>query len=157
MEPLAGIYFFGEKGLYCEAGGIDIDRARGKDVRVLAGIGLLYVALEAVGVTCPIRYLTGVSCAGCGMSRAWLALLRLDWAGALAYHPLALLPIPLAALLLFQRRLPRRAVSIGLWSGGALFLAVYLIRLALPGDVVVFAPQTGAVWRLVAAALAKIR
>lgn len=138
-------------------GGIDIGRGRGKDVRVLAGIGLFYLALEAVGVTCPIRYLTGISCAGCGMSRAWLSLLRLDWAGALAYHPLALLPIPAALLLLLQKRLPRRVVSVGLWSGVALFLLVYLIRLALPGDVVAFAPQTGAVWRLAAGVLGKIR
>lgn len=124
-----------------------------KDATALAGIVLFYVALEAVGVTCPIRFLTGVSCAGCGMSRAWLALLRLDFAAAFAFHPLVLLPIPAAALLLFQKRLPRRVFSGGLWLCGGLFVAVYFIRLALPGDVVVFAPQEGAVWRLVTGAL----
>ena len=31
---------------------------------------LLYGGMEALGVTCPIRFFTGVSCAGCGMSRA---------------------------------------------------------------------------------------
>ena len=59
-----------------------------RDISALAGIALLYVALEAFGVTCPIRFLTGISCAGCGMSRAWLSLLRLDLAGAVYYHPL---------------------------------------------------------------------
>ena len=58
----------------------------------LAGIVLFYVLLESLGVTCPIRFLTGISCAGCGMSRAWLSLLRLDLAGALYYHPLFWLP-----------------------------------------------------------------
>lgn len=118
-----------------------------KDATVLAGIVLFYVVLEALGVTCPIKFFTGISCAGCGMSRAWLALLRLDFPAAFAFHPLVLLPIPAALLLLLQKRLPRRVVSVGLWSCGALFILVYFIRLALPGDVVVFAPQSGAIWR----------
>lgn len=120
-----------------------------KDATALAAIVLVYVGLEALGVTCPIKFLTGVSCAGCGMSRAWLALLRGDWAGALAFHPLVLLPIPLGLLLLFRKRLPQRVFTAGIWVCGGLFLVVYLIRLASPGDVVVFAPQEGAVWRLV--------
>ena len=45
-----------------------------KDVSALAGIALFYVLIESLGVTCPIRFLTGISCAGCGMSRAWLSL-----------------------------------------------------------------------------------
>lgn len=130
---------------------------RREDAKVLAGIVLFYVALEALGVTCPIKYFTGISCAGCGMSRAWLALLRLDFSAAFAFHPLVLLPIPAALLLLLQKRLPRRVVSVGLWSCGALFIIVYFIRLALPGDVVVFAPQTGAIWRFWARLLGGMR
>lgn len=119
-----------------------------RDVSALAGIALLYVALEALGVTCPIRFLTGISCAGCGMSRAWLSLLRLDLAGALYYHPLFWLPVPAAALLLLRRRLPDRAFTAGLALCAALFILVYFIRLVLPGEIVVFAPQEGLVWRL---------
>lgn len=128
-----------------------------KDATALAGIILFYVVLEALGVTCPIKYFTGISCAGCGMSRAWLALLRLDLPAAFAFHPLVLLPIPAALLLLFQKRLPRRVFSVGLWSCGLLFIIVYFIRLALPGDVVVFAPQEGAVWRLWEGLLGRMR
>lgn len=119
-----------------------------RDVSALAGIALLYLLIESLGVTCPIRFLTGISCAGCGMSRAWLSLLRLDLAGAFYYHPLFWLPIPAAALLLFQRRLPKRVFTVGLALCGALFLAVYFIRLALPGDITVFAPRQGLIWRL---------
>lgn len=124
-----------------------------KDVSALAGIVLLYVLLESLGVTCPIRFLTGVSCAGCGMSRAWLSLLRLDLAGALYYHPLFWLPIPAAALLLFRRRLPKRVFTVGLSLCGILFILVYFIRLGLPGEIVVFAPREGLVWRLVSGVL----
>ena len=119
-----------------------------KDVSALAGIALFYVLIESLGVTCPIRFLTGISCAGCGMSRAWLSLLRLDLAGALYYHPLFWLPIPAAALLLFRDRLPKRAFTVGLSLCGVLFILVYFIRLGLPGEVVVFAPQQGLIWRL---------
>lgn len=119
-----------------------------KDVSALAGIVLLYVLLESLGITCPIRFLTGISCAGCGMSRAWLSLLRLDLAGALYYHPLFWLPIPAAALLLFRRRLPKRVFTVGLSLCGVLFVLVYFIRLGLPGDIVVFAPHEGLIWRL---------
>lgn len=122
---------------------------KGKDATALAGIVLFYVALEGLGVTCPIKFFTGISCAGCGMSRAWLALLRGDWAAALAFHPLVLLPIPAAAVLLLRKRLPGKVVDGVLWGCGALFVIVYFIRLALPGEVVVFAPWDGAVWRLV--------
>ena len=117
-------------------------------VQALAPIALFYLFIEALGVTCPIRFLTGVSCAGCGMSRAWLSLLRLDLAGAVYYHPLFWLPVPAAALLLLRRRLPKRVFAVGLTLCGVLFILVYFIRLAMPGEIVVFAPQEGLVWRL---------
>lgn len=119
-----------------------------KDVQVLAGIALFYVVIEALGVTCPIRFLTGVSCAGCGMSRAWLAVLRLDLAEAFRFHPLFWLPVPAAGLLLFRRRLPERVFRLGIAVCGVLFLVVYLIRLCRPGEIVAFAPEQGLLWRL---------
>ena len=126
-----------------------------RDVSALAGIALLYLLIESLGVTCPIRFLTGISCAGCGMSRAWLSLLRLDFAGAFRFHPLFWLPVPAAALLL-RPRLPKRIFTVGLALCGALFLLVYLIRLVLPGEIVVFAPQEGLIWRLLSGPTGKL-
>lgn len=37
---------------------------------------------------CVIRYLTGIPCMGCGLSRAWLSALRLDIVAAFRYHPM---------------------------------------------------------------------
>lgn len=45
---------------------------------------------------CPFNALTGLPCPGCGMTRAFLALGRLDFAGAYASNPLS---FPLAALM----------------------------------------------------------
>ncbi len=37
---------------------------------------------------CPLDYFLGIPCPLCGMSRAFLSLLRLDFADAFYYHPL---------------------------------------------------------------------
>jgi hypothetical protein len=37
---------------------------------------------------CVIRTVLGIPCPGCGLSRAWLAALRLDLSAAFSYHPL---------------------------------------------------------------------
>ena len=39
-------------------------------------------------VPCFVLSLTGLPCAGCGMTRAWLSVLRLDFAAAFLYNPL---------------------------------------------------------------------
>lgn len=122
--------------------------ARYGALTALAAVAAFYIILELHGVTCPIRFLTGVSCAGCGMSRAWLSLLRLDLAAAFRFHPLFWLPVPAAVLLLARRRIPRRVFRAGLVLCIALFLIVYLIRLFLPGQIVVFNPSEGLLWRL---------
>lgn len=59
----------------------------------LAGFSLL-AALPAA-VLCPFKALTGLPCPGCGITHAFLALGRLDLAGACAANPLV---FPLAAL-----------------------------------------------------------
>ena len=96
-----------------------------KDIQALAAVALFYIVIESLGVTCPILFLTGISCAGCGMSRAWLSLLRLDLAGAFAFHPLFWLPVPAAALLLLRRKLPERLFRWGISLVCVLFFSVY--------------------------------
>lgn len=45
-----------------------------------------FLAKQGIGLGCPLYQLTGLQCPGCGNSRAALALLRLDIAGALGYN-----------------------------------------------------------------------
>ena len=71
-------------------------RQEGQTVRqaVVEAAGLLVALLLAtallslLGIGCPIRYLTGVSCPGCGMTRAVRALFELDFKSAFEYHPM---------------------------------------------------------------------
>lgn len=62
-----------------------------------AGIPLLVLAVFAVVEfpLCPTRLGLGVPCPGCGLTRATLAGLQLDFAGVLRFHPLAPLLTPL--------------------------------------------------------------
>jgi len=44
------------------------------------------LAEAGIGIGCPFHKLTGLQCPGCGNSRAAIALLRLDFAGALGHN-----------------------------------------------------------------------
>ncbi len=114
------------------------------------GILLLYLFIEkGLGITCPILFLTGISCAGCGMSRAYFSLLHLDIAAAFAFHPLFFLP-PVALLCyLFRGRFSAKTRRLLLWGFLFLFLGVYILRMCNPNDtIVVFHPTDGLLYRL---------
>ena len=114
------------------------------ELKAIFTIAILYFIIELVGVTCPIKYLTGISCAGCGMSRAWLSVLHGDISMAFYYHPLFLLVIPMIILFLLKDRFsPKiRKILIGIFVG--IFLVTYLIRLLFfQNDIVCVRPSEG--------------
>ncbi len=105
---------------------------------VFAGIFALsflvarFLPLLELGTLCPFRAATGVPCATCGMTRAFVRLAHGDAAGALAASPLGALAAALAwafALLALLRPAvgrpwprvgPRAARAAGLLGGAAL-------------------------------------
>jgi len=59
-------------------------------------VGLFVAAIVGLGLpVCPSATLLGIPCPGCGLTRATLAALRGDFAGALHFHPLVFLLAPL--------------------------------------------------------------
>jgi hypothetical protein len=64
---------------------------------------------------CPFANLTGHPCPGCGLTRAALALARLDVATAVRLHPLAPLLVPLVAALALDAA---RRYVLGTATGG---------------------------------------
>ncbi len=112
-----------------------------------------YLLLFACGITCPIKHLTGISCAGCGMSRAWFHALTFRFAEAMEFNPVFWIVPPLGLFWLLQKK-HRRIGTVGLLLCMVILLVTYLLRLIDPTDtVVVFAPENGAVWRAVRALL----
>lgn len=98
---------------------------------VLLGAAFL-VLMTVVDVFCPLRAVTGVPCPGCGLTRAWLAALRLDFPAAFQAHPLFLLAPALVLLALVKggRIFPSRWANRIFWLGmAALFLGCYLWRM----------------------------
>ena len=119
---------------------------------------LLYVALILLGIGCPIKFLTGISCAGCGMTRAWAAVMQLDFAGATRLHPLWWAIPPALYVFLGRRHFRKKTLNICLFIFMAAFIIVYLYRMFTGGqDIVVFEPQNGLIWRIIRAAAEMIR
>ena len=54
----------------------------------ITGILVLLFGLYVLFVGCPIYRLFGKTCPGCGMTRAFIAAMKLDIKTAFAYHPL---------------------------------------------------------------------
>lgn len=122
---------------------------------VWCGIGFALAAalLTVSGVGCPFRFFTGVCCPGCGMTRAYLALLSGDVPAAFAYHPLFWAVGPVALIAMFQGRMSCAACGAGeqgaglhearalaqaaravLLVAGIAFIALWVLRMASPND-----------------------
>lgn len=103
----------------------------------ILAIVLFYSVLHLLNIGCPIKYITGISCAGCGMTRAWLCVLRLDFSGAYYFHPLYwLVPFPVM-LYLIRNKLTRKVIHFFEGSFTVIFITVYIIRMMNPEDTVV--------------------
>ena len=116
-----------------------------KTCTAVLAIVAVYALMFACGITCPIKYVLGISCPGCGMSRACFYALRLEFGRAFAYHPLWVLLFPfVAALVVFGAKKKRRALRVCVAVGVVLMLVVYVCRLILAAnEVVVIEPQNG--------------
>lgn len=113
-------------------------------VSAIAVVVLLYLFLEGFGITCPIKFLTGISCAGCGMSRAWMAVFHLNFAQAFYFHPLFFTPPVILLVILLKKRIKPVLYKGFIFTMIALYVIVYLYRM-IWGDhqVVVFEPAKG--------------
>ena len=125
---------------------------------VFAALAAALAVLHLLGVTCLIKFTTGISCPGCGMTRAWLAFLTGHPGKAFSYHPLFLIVVPAAAYLVVRvflvrrgvrREMIRRADRAVLAAVSLALFVCYGIRLADPADtVVVCHPREGVLYRL---------
>ena len=52
----------------------------------ILGIGALIFYLS--DIKCLFKYTVGIPCPGCGLTRAWLSFLKMEWEQAFKWHPL---------------------------------------------------------------------
>lgn len=136
---------------------------------------IVCAVLLVSGIGCPIRYLTGIPCPGCGMTRACFGLLFGDPTPmlppyapsvygegllgnvryAMHFHPLVLVVPPALLYLLFGRRpllgSTRRELAFVAGLCG-LMVAVYVLRLALHDPVLAIDLDNGLIARMLHAA-----
>lgn len=105
-----------------------------KKTAIGAAIVLLCMAVSfyITGSICFIYAIFGVACPGCGMSRAFESLLKLDFSGAFFYHPLFLLiPVIFGVLAIekFKYKHKKKTwIIVVMCVFMALFIGLYVYR-----------------------------
>ncbi len=100
-----------------------------EDLKLILCLAVVLFLMHFSGIGCPFRFFFGVPCAGCGMSRAVLALMQGHTAEAIRLHPLCILLPFAAAAWLFRRHIPDKYWKPMLSLFIAVFLVTYFIRL----------------------------
>lgn len=101
-------------------------------------------------VGCPIRFFTGICCAGCGMTRAAFSLLKLDFAGAFYFNPL-IYTMPFFAILglIFRKDRKKLKIIVGVLCVALLVLYIYRMVTGCAPDVVYFDPEKGMIYKII--------
>ncbi|MBU5668713.1 DUF2752 domain-containing protein [Peptoniphilus sp. MSJ-1] len=115
----------------------------------ILAVVFFYGTLHLLGYTCPIKALTGISCPGCGMTRAWIYLLKLDFKTAFYYHPLFIIPLIVLIGYVFQNKLPKKFTKIVFYIFIILFFVVYIYRMFTPNEIVVFRPKDSIFYKII--------
>lgn len=112
-------------------------------------IGFIALVLFYAVVGCPLRFFFGLCCPGCGMTRATLAMLRLDFAGAFYCHPLVFTMPVCAIIVLLRKKIPIKAYNVLLTLTVIAFSVVYIYRLATNHEYVYIDFTRGLIYRII--------
>ena len=101
---------------------------------------LLILFFLLIFYKCPFKFFLGIPCFGCGMTRALISCLRLDFIAAFYYHPLFGFVIIAGILWCFNylgiKILSHKLTQILGYTLCALFVIVYFVRLFTGSDIV---------------------
>ena len=107
---------------------------------MVGGIALLSWIFESA---CPTYAIFGICCPFCGMTRAHLAALRLDFAAAFAYHPAFFAGVPFLWLIIHEQLFQKKRLKVLWWVATslmvALLLGTYIARVIIHGGFNFFA------------------
>ncbi len=98
-------------------------------------IGFAVVFSVLLDTACIIKYLTGVPCPSCGITRAHLEFFRLNFSGAFMMHPLffySLIAVCLGIWTFFKPEIAKSKVfNIFIGALVLVFIAAYITRMIL--------------------------
>ena len=105
-------------------------------LKLLLG-GIIAAAVLLLFYHCPFRFFFGVSCPGCGMTRALFSAVFSDFETAFYYHPMLPMLLPVGVYILLQRfcgmQVSNRRQNIYILLFAAVMILVYVVRL-VTGD-----------------------
>lgn len=111
-------------------------------------VNFLAIFIWYMTLGCPFKWLTGIPCAGCGMTRAAIALLSWDIYAAWHYHPLVFV-MPFVLLGYFCRGSIAKPIKIALAiTIVALFIFVYFFRLFNGSEIVMINFSNGVIYSI---------
>ena len=111
-----------------------------KDLGLFLFVVLIYyLILKILNITCPIKRLLGMSCPGCGMTRALFHAIQFKFDKAFYYHPLwFLLPICVVILIISHYKKKRKIFYSCMISFSFLLVVVYIYRMFNSDNYVVY-------------------
>lgn len=109
-------------------------------IKNLLVLFILIAIFYILDIGCIFKKLSGLSCPGCGMTRAWLSFLKGDIGKAFYYHPLFWMIIVIPAITLIRKRISDSLFNGILICCIVLLMGCYLIRLFGGSDIVSFNP-----------------
>ena len=109
-----------------------VERLKSKLALLIAFI-VVYLLMVIFDTTCIVKFVFGIPCPGCGLTRAWVSFFRLDFRSAFEYHPLFwTVPISLYYILYdlapFKNKFLNYGVPITII---AMFFINWIVRLVL--------------------------
>ena len=97
----------------------------------IGALGYAFI-LRLLNVSCPILKLTGISCPGCGMTRALISAVQFKFTDAFHFHPLWLLFLIFALILtilyIFEKK---RVFNVFLFILVILFLIYFIFYVSI--------------------------
>ena len=106
-------------------------RQPGLKLGITAAYLLFVFFMYKLGIRCLFRMWLGVPCPGCGMTRALVRLLRLDFSGAWNYHPMVFFLPLMYVYFLYDGRLFGKKADRVVWTCLAAGFAAHWLCLLL--------------------------
>lgn len=126
-----------------------MDRIKKYSDKIIGVVVVCIVLVSYIFIGCPIKRVTGVSCMGCGMTRAFWSLATLHFKESFYYHPLWPLVLAWIPIFIFRDKINKKLFKVFVGITIAAFIVVWILRM-MDGHnhIVVFQPSKSIIGRL---------